>query len=49
MESMLNFRTFGSDIMFNYHFFQQLKLIKRDKFNNLINILTYLYVLSGTS
>jgi len=34
--------TFGSDTMLN-HLFQKLKLIGRDKFIHLINILTMLY------
>ena len=48
MELRFNFKIFGSNTLLNYHFFQQFKLVKRDKFNNLINILTYLYRLSGT-
>jgi hypothetical protein len=40
MESKFDFRTFGFDTMLNYHLFQKLKLIGRNKFNHLIISLT---------
>jgi hypothetical protein len=33
---MLDSKTFGSDTKLNHHFFQQLKLIGKGKFNHLI-------------
>jgi hypothetical protein len=37
VEKEFEIMTFGSDIMLNYNLFEKLKLIGRDKFNNLIN------------
>jgi hypothetical protein len=39
-EIRFELKTFGSDTMLNHHLFRKLKLIERDKFNHLINILT---------
>jgi hypothetical protein len=39
-ESRFELKTFGSDTMLNYHLFQKLKLIRKGKFNHLINTLT---------
>ena len=40
IKSMFNSRTFGSNSMLNHHLSQKVKLIRRGKFNNLINTLT---------
>jgi hypothetical protein len=39
-ESMFELRIFDSDIMLNHHLFQKLRLIRKCKFNHLINTLT---------
>jgi hypothetical protein len=40
MKSRFELMTFGFDTMLNHHLPQRFKLIRRDEFNHLINILT---------
>jgi hypothetical protein len=40
MEIRFKIRTFGSNSMLNHHSSQKFKLIRKDKLNRLINILT---------
>jgi hypothetical protein len=42
-------RTFGFDTMLNYYLFQKLKLIRRNKFNQLIITLTLPSCVSSNS
>jgi hypothetical protein len=47
IEIMFERNTFNSDIILNYYLFQKFKLIKRDKFNYLTNILTIIDLLTN--
>jgi hypothetical protein len=42
MKLRFELMTFGSNTLLNHHLFQKFKLIGRDKFNHLINILSAL-------